>query len=359
MTDREQQILRLIEKNPMVSQKEIADTLGIQRSSVGVHILNLVKKGALLGKGYVINHPRSVLVIGGANMDITGMPETKLCGGDSAPGFIRYSPGGVGRNIAENLGRMGVSTRLITAVGDDENGRRLIAGCNEVGVSTEGSFVSHTYATSTYLSLNESSGEMVYALSDMSVVNELTPEHLKKQSYLIKEAACIVLDANLTEESITYLFSTYPNQVFFVDPVSVTKSRKIKPWLNRIHTIKPNRQEIEVLQAHPFTTGEAGIKALKELGVKNPYVSCGKEGVYYSDGEGVHVYSNEVVEVINVSGAGDAYMAGLVYAYLKKIPVSQSVKIAQYAAEIALRSSDTVSSEMTSTVMESFIETQI
>ena len=53
MTQRERQILQWIEENPMISQQELADRAGITRSSVAVHISNLMKKGYIAGKGYM------------------------------------------------------------------------------------------------------------------------------------------------------------------------------------------------------------------------------------------------------------------------------------------------------------------
>ena len=72
MTQRERQILQLIEQNPMVSQQELADQLQITRSSVAVHISNLLKKGYIAGKGYVLRTGSYAVVVGGVNMDIGG-----------------------------------------------------------------------------------------------------------------------------------------------------------------------------------------------------------------------------------------------------------------------------------------------
>ena len=70
MTQREQQILSLIQADPMISQQELAEALGITRSSVAVHISNLIKKGYIAGKGYVVRSGNYAVVVGGVNMDI-------------------------------------------------------------------------------------------------------------------------------------------------------------------------------------------------------------------------------------------------------------------------------------------------
>ena len=94
MTQRERQILQLIEKDPMISQQEIADKLGITRSSVAVHISNLIQKGSIAGRGYVLNSGNFVAVVGGVNVDIGGHSFAPLVESDSNPGRVSMSLGG-------------------------------------------------------------------------------------------------------------------------------------------------------------------------------------------------------------------------------------------------------------------------
>ena len=75
MTQRERQILRWIEENPMISQQELADKAGVTRSSMGVHISNMMKKGYIAGKGYVLPSATYAVVVGGVNMDVGGKPD--------------------------------------------------------------------------------------------------------------------------------------------------------------------------------------------------------------------------------------------------------------------------------------------
>ena len=134
MTQRERQILNWIEADPTISQQELADRAGITRSSVAVHISNLMKKGCIAGKGYIVTRSPYVTVVGGMNMDIGGRPNQKLVGKDSNPGTVRMRPGGVGRNIAHNMSLMGLDVRLVTAFGDDVYAQKLAAVCGELGI---------------------------------------------------------------------------------------------------------------------------------------------------------------------------------------------------------------------------------
>ena len=130
MTQRERQILNWIEADPTISQQELADRAGITRSSVAVHISNLMKKGCIAGKGYIVTRSPYVTVVGGMNMDIGGRPNKKLVGKDSNPGTVRMSPGGVGRNIAHNMSLMGLMcawSRPLATMCTPKNWRRCAA----------------------------------------------------------------------------------------------------------------------------------------------------------------------------------------------------------------------------------------
>ena len=134
MTQRERQLLNWIEENPLISQQELADKAGITRSSVAVHISNLMKKGYITGKGYIVRTAPYVTVVGGVNMDIGGRSDHALVPQDSNPGTVSMSLGGVGRNIAHNMSLLELDVRLLTVFGDDGNAQKIAASCGELGI---------------------------------------------------------------------------------------------------------------------------------------------------------------------------------------------------------------------------------
>ena len=85
MTQRERQLLEWIRENPMISQQELAEKAGITRSSAAVHISSLMKKGYIVGRGYLLRTDPYIVVVGGVNMDI-GADGVYLVG--EATGFI-------------------------------------------------------------------------------------------------------------------------------------------------------------------------------------------------------------------------------------------------------------------------------
>ena len=178
MTERELEILALLKQDPLIAQQNLADQLGISRSAVAGHIMNLTNKGVIRGKGYILAESRYAVVIGGANMDILGRPLNSLQVGDSNPGSVTCSPGGVGRNIAENLARLGSQTRLISAIGKDTYGQMIMNQCQQAGIDMKGCLQLNDANTSTYLSVLDGDSDMHVAINDMAILERLSVEVL-------------------------------------------------------------------------------------------------------------------------------------------------------------------------------------
>ena len=82
MTRRERQLLEWIRENPCISQQELADKAGITRSSAAVHISNLMRKGYIAGRGYLLREAPYIAVVGGVNMDIGAVSDAPLVARD-------------------------------------------------------------------------------------------------------------------------------------------------------------------------------------------------------------------------------------------------------------------------------------
>lgn len=358
MTQRERQILQLIEANPMLSQQQIADKLGITRSSAAVHISNLIKKGCIAGKGYVLRSGSYTVVVGGVNVDIGGRSFAPLVAEDSNPGSVTVSLGGVGRNIAHNMSLMGVDVRLLTAYGDDLNGERVGASCSELGIDTSHALRVSGAATSTYLYLTAPDGEMALAVSDMAVCDKITPAYLAANLPLLQNAQVVVADTNIPAESLQYLARSCVCPLF-VDPVSTAKAEKLRPILSKIHTLKPNRLEAELLSGVKIGTREDVAKAadkLLELGVHRIFLTLGAEGVYAAMGEQRLWLPNIPGRMVNTTGCGDAFMAALVWAYLQGSDLQATARAGLAAGSIAMESAETINPAMSAGVLKSRME---
>ena len=348
MTQRERQILLLIEENPMISQQEIADRLGITRSSVAVHISNLMKKGIIAGKGYVLRGGEYAVVVGGVNVDIGGRAFAPLVAADSNPGRVSFSLGGVGRNIAHNMSLLGVDVRMLTAYGDDANGERVASSCADLGIDLSCALRIPGGTTSTYLYLTDPQGEMALAVSDMEICSRITPEYLAANLPLLRSARVVVADANIPVESLAYLAENLQVPLF-VDPVSTIKAEKLRPILHKIHTLKPNRMEAELLSGVAIrekTDVEKAARKLLELGVRRVFLSLGPDGVYAAEqGNGLYL-SNIPGQAVNTTGCGDAFMASLVWSWMEGNDLETTAKAGLAAGSLALESPETINPHM-------------
>ncbi len=354
MTNREREILRMIKNKPMISQKELAEKLGITRSSVAVHITNLTKKGFILGKGYIVNEEPYVLIIGGSNIDIQGSPFNKLKKHDSNPGFVTTSLGGVGRNICENIARLGINTGLISAVGDDVYGNKIIEHSRLLNIDIQGIIKYNNKSTSTYLSVMDETGDMTVAIAHMDVIEEIGIEEIQAFEKYIVNAKYCVLDTNLRKDVIEYLLLNYDCN-FILDCVSSTKALKVKELIGKFHTVKPNKIEAEILSGIEITDNESLTKVgefFLEKGVKNVFISLGGDGVYYTNGkESGHLCTHDV-NVINATGAGDAFIAGITYAYMKDYDIEESVKHGIATSILALESEKTINEKLCEEILK-------
>ena len=357
MTQRERQILQLIESNPMISQQELAETLGITRSSVAVHISNLMSKGYVAGRGYVLRSGSYAVVVGGVNVDIGGKSFAPLVAEDSNPGTVSTSLGGVGRNIAHNLSLMGTDVRMLTAYGDDVHGQKVAASCSELGID-----VSHARritggTTSTYLYLTDEKGEMALAVSDMEICKKITPTYLAGNLSLLQNAQVVVADTNIPEETLIYLAENCTAPLF-CDPVSTVKAEKLRPILHKLHTLKPNKLEAELLSGVKIETIEDVEKAadkLLEMGVHRLFISLGADGIYAAMGTQRLHLPNLPGRMVNTTGCGDAAMAAIAWAYLEGMDLKQTALAALAAGAIAMESEETINPAMSATALRNRI----
>ena len=289
-----------------------------------------------------------VVVIGGANIDIRGQSSGPLIFQDSNPGMVRYALGGVGRNIAHNLALLNVSVLFLTALGDDANAARIADSCRELGIDLGQALTVKGEFTSTYVFLGGPDGDMALAVSDMSVCDRITPEYLEKHLQEINSARLVILDTNIPKDSVHWL-AEHCRAPLFADPVSIRKAEKLASCLDRIHTLKPNRLEAEYLSGVRIRTSgdvEKAAKALLDQGLQRVFISLGGDGVLFADQQTTGTLPAFPADAKNMTGAGDAFMSGLAWAFLQEADLSESALYASAASVIAIEGEETINPRM-------------
>jgi pseudouridine kinase len=305
----------------------------------------------------MIQQKRYVAGVGAANVDVHGRSRKSIVMRDSNPGFLRTSVGGVTRNILENLSRQGVSTSLLTAVGDDVYGEKILRDSSAAGID-----VSHVYkkeggTSSCYIAMLDERGDMLLGMSDMRIIQNLHTAYLDENRALLQNAAAVVCDACLPCEFLDYLVSGPASGAnVFIDPVSTAYARQMKPIAGKFHGIKPNELELAILSGMPVeseTEIERACEALLNLGVGRIAVSRGKRGCYYADAEGKRMFRalRPVEQMVNATGAGDAFMAGFIHGLIDDMPMEEGLDYALSSGITAIESMSTIHPEMSDTLV--------
>ena len=302
-----------------------------------------------------------ILGIGAVNVDLMGRSRAPVVMEDSNPGFISISVGGVTHNICENAAKMGARVGMITAVGDDLYGTAVREHCQKNGVDTGSFYVARGHGSSIYLSIHQPDGDMAVAMSDMSVLQELPVSFLESRRELLEGAAAIVMDTGLPQEILDYVSRSWGGRIpLFVDPVSTAYARKLGGNLQGIHTVKPNLLEAQIMAGMEIATPQDLDRAagrILDRGAERLFVSMGTRGVYYADrgGRRLTAAPKPLDRVVNATGAGDAFMAGLLYSFLQGYTLEETLDFSMAASVVAISHQATINPDMSAALVQKTI----
>lgn len=289
-----------------------------------------------------------ISVIGGANVDLSATLNDAFIAADSNPGHVEVGYGGVARNIAHNLSLLGARTQLLTIFGGDLFGGLLHDYCKQQGIDVHLSERESSARSGMYLCIHNHGGEMIAAVADTDIIKGITSEWLEKRSGELNLSDFIVADTNISEDAIRWLMDkvTVP---LFIDGVSSTKAHRVinalqKAKLPYLHTLKLNLKE--ALAVTNTSTYADAAQALLNLGVAHVYITLGADGVYCRNAAEEWLFPALPGEVVNTTGAGDAFLAGVVYAYAKDIDFPQTAHYGLMAARATLMSPKAVNPDI-------------
>jgi pseudouridine kinase len=294
---------------------------------------------------------KRIVCIGGSNIDMFLKPINKLILEDSNPGNMHISYGGVGRNIAENLARLSLNPYFITVLGQDHQGRNIADFCRKIGIHIDPIYVAET---PTYVAILNENNDMHVAISVMNEFDKLNQETIDKRKNIIDQADFLFLDTNINEQTMSYIFKTFSMPIF-VDAISTSKAIRLIPFLKNIFALKVNYKEaLALIRSNDMNINEIEVaKRILSFGVRHVFITLGASGAIYATNEGIQRSHFKPVETINTTGAGDAFMAGIIYAFMnQKTPLIYGVA----AAKITLNANEAVSQNMNIEYLEKTVE---
>ena len=276
-----------------------------------------------------------VCVIGGANVDITATSREAFRAGDSNPGTVRLSPGGVGRNIAHNLALLGDEVCFLTRFGGDAFGQMLQVSCREIGLDISGCEVCPPLPSSCFASLNDSSGEMVGGVADMVATESISTQWLAERLPRVNTADAVVADTNLLPETLAWLID-HVEKPLYLDAVSGPKAIRLREAF--AHSVRKH--------VFAFKCNALESDTLADVtGFTWRYITRGALGLDVTHEGTTRHFPALPSAVRNATGGGDALLAGLVHAG-PEAPVEEAARIALLCARCAVESDSAVNDNL-------------
>ncbi len=277
--------------------------------------------------------------------------------GTSNPVDSQVCFGGVARNVAENLSRLGVFSSLVSVLGEDENGRGIIRHLGELGVDTQCCEFSGRYRTAEYVAVLEPCGDLVVGLADMAIFDAFTPDIIESHWPEIASSEWIFADCNLPPATLAALVSSARKQRLnlAIDAVSTVKATRLPQDLSGIGILFLNFDEARAL------VGEEGIclssfedtsSALLERGACRLILTNGPDGLLVADTVTSLRLRAAGVNVVDVTGAGDALIAGTLASMIAGHSVATAARLGMIAAQLTIEHSGSVRPDLSVALIE-------
>ena len=293
----------------------------------------------------------SIVVIGGASLDIKGRLRRDFKQGTSSPAAIQISVGGVGRNIAENLARLDTPVALIAAICTDDFGRAILQQTEAAGVDMSYAVMSCDQRSSSYIAIVNPDGSLLAGLDDSTAGRAILPEHIREHAALLQQAALVVIDANLSRATVETILDVCEAAGVRValEPVASGLAERFRAQLARFYLVTPNDLEAEALSGVAVRDVSSAMEAAQNLvaqGVDLAIITLAAEGVVYASADEVGHVPGTKTEIVDPTGAGEALVATVIYALANDVPLAEAVQLGQIAALVTLRSPETVAPEL-------------
>lgn len=278
------------------------------------------------------NDRPSVVVVGGVNVDIIAVAPGPLQPGVSTPGRIRISAGGAGRNVAENLARLGMAVRLIAAV--DAHPLSDLALEQTVRAGVDIGAVVRVRDRGNYYAAIEHTGAIAWAVSDVSAAEALRPEDLEQQAATLQAAQAVVVDSNLTPEAILQAVALSAGRLLCLLPVSPAKAQRVRAVLPSADVVVLGAREAAVLMDEMIPTPQDALRVAQMVRNQGPatvVITMGEQGMGWV-GAGAQWLEAAPTPIVDPTGAGDAVAAVAVYARLAGLDEGHAARLARAAA---------------------------
>lgn len=361
MNEKEKLVFQLIKENPYLSQQDMAQQLGMSRPALANMISALIKKGEIIGRAYVLPERNRIIAIGGANVDRKFAIDKDVQLGTSNPVTVSESIGGVARNIAENLGRLGNQVSLLTTLGDDHDGQ-LLENSSKAFINFDLVEKLQNEKTGSYTAVLDNKGELVIAMANMSIYEKLLPGVLEKHEATLQKASCIIIDLNCPAETVQYTKELAKKRdiPFVIVPVSSPKMFHMPADLIGVSYFICNRDEAETylqVKLENMEHYEEAVRQLIQKGAKTVVLTLGEHGVIAGNAEKIQYFKAvQTTDIVDVTGAGDAFVSAFLHGVINNEELDVAVHLGLVNASKTLQSDKTVRTDLTNDTLNNWRE---
>jgi pseudouridine kinase len=286
----------------------------------------------------------SIVCIGGAAVDRKYRAFETVRAGTSNPVRGETGFGGVARNVAENLVRLGKAAALVSLVGNDEAGRALKDHLDRASVDTAGLAAIKGEHTAEYAAVLDPDGSLAVAFADMAIFEAMTPDWLEPLTPRLKKVDWLFVDCNLPAETLRAVikFARRSECRLAVDAVSVAKSARLPKDLTGIDLLFVNCDEAAALLGGDDHAPENAVRRLLERGPVHVVLMRGADGCLAGGPDGLQSVPAPAAEILDVTGAGDAMVAGTLSALVGGGMIADALEAGSRAAAATLSSRQSV-----------------
>jgi pseudouridine kinase len=355
LNEQERAVLDRIAADPFAGQQEIADSLGLARPTVATYIAQLTRKGYLFGRAYVLAEANRIVCVGGSTVDRKYRACQPLQPGTSNPVTSRRSFGGVARNVAETLARLGAPSSLVSVVGDDENGHSLVRHLQTAGVDTTRVLMTSGYATAEYAAILNEDNELALGIADMEILDTITIDDMQRSWPALAGASWVFADCNLPSTVLTWLRERRAGARFrlAVDAVSAVKVMRLQNDLRGIDLLFLNMQEATALVGGEDAGAPKTLaKTLLDRGAAAVVLTNGGGGLTVASGKTLASLPGLKATVVDVTGAGDALIAATLSKLLNGDDLEEACRTGMLAAVLTIESEGSVNTSISPQLFE-------
>lgn len=358
---KEEEILHYIILNPYITQQELAEKVGLSRSAVANYIRALTNSGKIIGRAYIVRENEAIVCIGGMNIDRKASAEENVILHSSNPVHVLEVPGGVARNVAENLHRLQYNVSLLSAIGEDKEGIWLLEQGKESGLDVSKVWTLHSERTGSYTTLIDVTGETVVAMADMKIYNEITVDMVVDRWAKIENAKAVFLDTNVSKEVIQFIIAKCREEKIrlFITSSSSVKLKKLPFELRGVEAIILHKREVEYLFQLNLNKDDdymKAIKRLKEMGVVYPVILHNHYTVYGEIDGKIQPITIHPYILKDETGMQEAFVSGLMYAILQENTLKDACYYGLCNMSLTAQTNTSVYPEVTAELLKKQVE---